>query len=292
MLRPFNPAFLSLAVFSSYAQEYYITFPTYYAHNLLFGTLRTDIGDTAHFICTKTGLRADIDFCQLGVLSPAERLFSVEGVVRRMPEGHAVAAIKKAGLFTRASAPEGEPLAAVTGHFTKALFWTPTGGAQELLLDIAHAPVAAKRVLPLSLQGPWESRRLWRFAAAELSERPKVDWAAVDAEKLQLEEEQRLLPCHAAKHGAAGYEEWPTKKFHLVKIVDLVNGGEREVYLYDDFRRGSSAEAPPECNLFQLSRELPDARGGLRGAGAKPEYVTLLHSVKLSKRRTADLEKF
>ena len=250
------------------AQEYYITFPTYYAHNLLIGTLRTDIGDTAHIICSKTGLRADIDFLQMGVLSPAERLFGVEGLVRRMPEGHAAAALKKAGWFTRGSTPEGEPVAAVSGHFTKSLFWTPTGGAQQLLLDIAKAPVAPKYVLPQELQGPWESRRLWRFAAADLLVRPKVDWASVDHEKAQLEEEQRLVPCHAAKPGAAGFEEWPTKKFHLVKVPDLVAGGEREVYLYDGFDRKKRADDAAESNLLALSRSLPDPRGGLKGAGA------------------------
>lgn len=250
------------------AQEYYITFPTYYAHNLLIGTLRTDIGDTAHIVCLKTGLRADIDFLQLGVMSPADRLFAVEGVVRRMPEGHAAAALKKAGWFSRGSTPEGEPVATVTGHFTKALFWTPTGGAQELLLDIARAPVAPKYVLPPALQGPWESRRLWHAASAALLARPKVDWAAVDLEKAQLEEEQRLVPCHIAKQGAPGHEEWPTKKFHLVKVADLIAGGEREIYLYDDFDRKPRAADAAESNLLQLSRTLPDPRGGLHGAGA------------------------
>jgi hypothetical protein len=204
----------------------------------------------------------------MGVLSPAERLFGVEGLVRRMPEGHAAAALKKAGWFTRGSTPEGEPVAAVSGHFTKSLFWTPTGGAQQLLLDIAKAPVAPKYVLPQELQGPWESRRLWRFAAADLLVRPKVDWASVDHEKAQLEEEQRLVPCHAAKHGAAGFEEWPTKKFHLVKIPDLIAGGEREVYLYDGFDRKKRADDAAESNLLALSRSLPDPRGGLKGAGA------------------------
>ena len=259
----------------------------------------------------------------MGVLSPAERLFGVEGVVRRMPEGHAAAALKKAGWFTRGSTPEGEPVAAVSGHFTKSLFWTPAGGAQQLLLDIAKAPVAPKYVLPQELQGPWESRRLWRFAAADLLVRPKVDWASVDHEKAQLEEEQRLVPCHAAKPGAAGFEEWPTKKFHLVKVPDLVAGGEREVYLYDGFDRKKRADDAAESNLLALSRSLPDPRGGLKGAGAsrrarararavcrrprhmptcpaarlpaagaKPAYVAALRSIGLSKRRQADLEKF
>jgi hypothetical protein len=87
---------------------------------------------------------------------------------------------------------------------------------RQLFLDIAETPVAPKMVLPISAQGPWESRRLWRHAATELSKRPKVDWDAVDREKGHLEEEQRLLPCHA-KVGSADYKDWKTKKFHLKK---------------------------------------------------------------------------
>ena len=42
-------------------EHYQITFPTYFAHNLLLGTLRADIGDAVHVICAESGLRADID---------------------------------------------------------------------------------------------------------------------------------------------------------------------------------------------------------------------------------------
>jgi len=49
-------------------EKYQITFPTYLAHNLLIGKLRSDIGDVSHIICTDTGLRADIEFQQMCVL--------------------------------------------------------------------------------------------------------------------------------------------------------------------------------------------------------------------------------
>ena len=224
----------------------------------------------------------------MGVLSPAERLFGVEGLVRRMPEGHAAAALKKAGWFTRGSTPEGEPVAAVSGHFTKSLFWTPTGGAQQLLLDIAKAPVAPKYVLPQELQGPWESRRLWRFAAADLLVRPKVDWASVDHEKAQLEEEQRLVPCHVGKPGSPAHEDWATKRFHPRTVEDLVHGGERELYLYDGFDRAPRAAGAEESNLLHLSRTLPDPRGGLGGAGECAERSGR-HGAALRRRRAPSL---
>jgi len=36
--------------------------PTYYAHGLLFGTLRTEIGDKTAILCEKSGYRADFNF--------------------------------------------------------------------------------------------------------------------------------------------------------------------------------------------------------------------------------------
>lgn len=78
-------------------------------------------------------------------------------------------------------------------------------------------------MLPLGLQGPWESRRLWAHAADELNARPTVDWAAVDREKTHLEEEQRVLACHA-KERSPEYEAWTTKKFHKKAVVDPIKG--------------------------------------------------------------------
>lgn len=182
-------------------EEYYITFPTYYAHNLLIGTLRMELGDTAHIVCRKTGLRADIEFRQLTMFGSADRLNSIEGHIYRL------AADGKS---------KAEDLFHLTGHHDRAMFITPRGGKQAPFLDVTELAVAPKRVLPLHAQGPWESRRLWAHAADELRKRPAVAWDTVDREKGQLEEEQRLLPCHA-KHGSPEYKDWPTKKFHQHK---------------------------------------------------------------------------
>ncbi len=42
--------------------QYFLTFPSVYAHSLLIGTLRMEMGDTAHIVCPKTGYSAEIDF--------------------------------------------------------------------------------------------------------------------------------------------------------------------------------------------------------------------------------------
>lgn len=248
-------------------QMYYITFPTYYAHNLLIGTLRMDIGDATHIICEKSNLRADVTFNQMGTFSGADRLHSVEGVIKTIPEGAGTAS-KKGGWFSKGGAPAGEELGTITGHYDKSLFFTPPGGATSLMMDLTTAPVAPKYVLPLHLQGPWESRRLWQFATSELVKRPIVDWAAVDREKAQLEEEQRMIPCHAAKPGAAGYADWVTKKFHQKPMPDLHAGGDKPLFVFDDMSTEKFKAGEPEKNLLHLSRTLGDPRGGLHGTGA------------------------
>ncbi len=42
--------------------QYYLTFPTYYCHNLLLGTMRMEVGDHADIVCAKTGFTAHVDF--------------------------------------------------------------------------------------------------------------------------------------------------------------------------------------------------------------------------------------
>jgi hypothetical protein len=180
-------------------EEYHITLPTYYAHNLIIGTARMEIGDSVSIVCRKTGLRCDLDFKQRSMWSDAN-LNAVEGACYRIQGG-------------ANGASRGEELFTVQGHWDKAITITPHKGKAQAFLDVASLKVAPKYVLPLSAQGPWESRRLWRYATEELNARPTVDWDAVDREKGQLEEEQRLLACHA-KVGSAEFKEWDTKKFH------------------------------------------------------------------------------
>ena len=186
-------------------EEYWLTFPTFYANNLLIGTLRMEIGGTAHVVCRATGLRAEVAFNQLGMFSSAAVLNSLDGKILEDPRLKAEGRVGEGG----------KVLATLKGHWDKAIKLSgegePAGGAAWL--DLASLPVAPKHVLPLAAQGPWESRRLWQYASEELAKRPAVDWTAVDKEKGQLEQEQRLVPCHAAKHGAPGHRAWEPKLF-------------------------------------------------------------------------------
>lgn len=180
-----------------------MTFPTYYAHNLLLGQLRMEVGDTAHIVCKKSGFRADIEFHQKTLFGKSDAMNSVTATVYQLQEDGRT---KAKDLFT------------ITGHWDKKLFMNVKGAKQELFLDVTALKVSPKMVLPISVQGPWESRRLWQFATKHLSTRPRVDWDAVEREKAQLEEEQRLVPCHF-KPGSKDFKEWKTKKFQKQQYV-------------------------------------------------------------------------
>ena len=54
-------------------RQYFLTFPSVYAHSLLIGTLRMEMGDAARIVCPKTGFSAEIDFHMkvTGATSPA-----------------------------------------------------------------------------------------------------------------------------------------------------------------------------------------------------------------------------
>lgn len=275
---------------------YYITFPTYYAHNLLMGQLRMEMGDTAHIVCVKTGLRTDIEFQQKPFFGGADKMNSIVGAIRRISGSCAENTVK---LHDKSFAVnhKGEEIYTLSGHWDKVLFIASKGGSPAPLLDITKTPVSPKFALPNNIQGPWESRRLWQYATDELKKRPKVEWSNVDREKAQLEEEQRLVPCHLYKEGQDGYEEWPAKAFYKSKIVCPLTGEHKELYIFKDLASSSSGSFLPknkteEPNLLDLSRSLPDSRGGLKGIGAKKEFVDAMKSVNLSTKRPESWEKF
>ena len=286
-----SPAVLRL---TNLDEEYYITFPTFNCHNLLIGTMRLEVGDSARIVCKRTGLSATLDFHQLTMFSAADRLNSV-----------AVKLVRDGGKGGE------EVLVKLHGHWDKQIFETlPTGeeevragrgggrgahaGAHDpilppppfpaqLFLDIASLPVAAKHVLPVSEQGPWESRRLWQHTTAALGTRPAVDWMAVEREKGQLEEEQRLLACHA-RAGSAEFRAWPTKCFATRAVRDETTGATRELFAFT----GAPAAGAPPLDVLALSRDLPDERGGRGGAGAVADVVAATRGVKLSAARAKD----
>jgi hypothetical protein len=65
-------------------------------------------------------------------------------------------------------------------------------------------------------------------------------------------------------------------------MMDPVTGKERNMHV---FTGGDGV------NILELSRSLPDVRGGLNGAGAVSEVVAATRSIKLSQKRVEAWEK-
>lgn len=92
--------------------------------------------------------------------------------------------------------------------------------------------------------------------------------------------------------GHAGWEAWPTKLFHEKNVWDPLKAEMRSIFVYDQLNTAPYKEGEKESNLLQLSRSLPDLRGGLGGAGARADHVEALRSVTLSSKREGTREKF
>lgn len=214
-------------------EVYRLTFPTFYAHGLLFGTLRMEVGDKTQIICEASGFQADFEFKQKPMFGGSYHI--VTGTISNTSTGQVLYEIN--GKWNEDFTIKDKR----TKKTTK-------------FLDTRTLPVEPKYCLPEELQGPWESRRLWTGVTAELHRRPTVDWAAVDAEKSKLEEAQRLLECHQGGPARA------TKKFHLRKVYNPITKEQEEMYVFDHMNVEPLKEDERQCNLIWLSRTLADAR--------------------------------
>jgi hypothetical protein len=102
---------------SNLGEEYWITFPTFYAHNLLLGKLRMEVGDAARIVCSKTGLSATLNFNQIGMFTSADVLHSVSGTITR---------------FNQATRKNGDVLYKIRGNWDKQLYATAEGGEEKV----------------------------------------------------------------------------------------------------------------------------------------------------------------
>lgn len=232
--------------------QYHITFPTFNAHNLLMGTLRTEIGGECCIVCAETNCRANFTFHQKPFWGGEDK---INYVTVDVLHGSSVEA-------------------KLSGYWNGKLhLQRPASAAKEETLDVATCKIAPKLVLPLSKQGPWESRRLWAHTTALLNHRPDVDWAAVDAEKGRLEEDQRLLACH--KDGDE-FEAWPTKLFEERDYKNPVTGKTEQVWTFKHFNAAPYEEGETPVNLLKLSHDtaVEDSRNSdpAQSAGAAGEY--------------------
>ena len=232
-------------------EEYYLTFPTFHAHNLLMGKLRTEVGGEAKIVCRKTGLEAAFTFHQKTFWGGDKWLNAVDIDIKKGKE----------------------KVATISGHWDDKLY-IKRGKEQESFLDIPNEPMQPKYVLPEEEQGPWESRRLWSRTTELLNTRPDVDWEAVDREKGRLEDDQRKLKCHQ-KDGKAS--DWSTKLFHSEEVTNPITGKTEQMYIFNHLKSELSSKEET-VNVLKLSREVamndprnedPEQSAGLAGQASE-----------------------
>lgn len=218
-------------------EKYHLTMPDFMAHGLLVGTLRMEVSGSVKVVCPTTGYSAVIDF------KPKPMVGGDYNVVA-----------------TKIIDPTGKKVADITGKWDKSfdiIDRRVKKAKPTLFLDTRTEPIMPKHVLPLSEQGPWESRRLWSEVTQKLDERPEVDWMAVDRMKGKLEDAQRLLACHQE-----GGEPWMPKLFHEVPLHNPLTGEDEMVYRMDYRATKPYADGDVENNLIALSRLAADERTG------------------------------
>jgi len=217
---------------------YHVTFPNYFAHNLLMGTIRTEVGGESVVVCEKSGLRADLEWHQKPMMWGADEIARVT--------------VKVSESSTK------KVLYEIDGHWDSTFTITDkaTGKSSEFL-DVSKLKVAPKWVVPIPLQNPWESRRLWGPVTEALMERPDVDWNEVTRRKLKLEDEQRELACHQK---GDKFKEWPTKFFDKITVRDPDTGKDVETWRFRYERGDKYEKGESELNLVALSRRTLDSR--------------------------------
>nr|XP_023660692.1 oxysterol-binding protein-related protein 5-like isoform X1 [Paramormyrops kingsleyae]XP_023660698.1 oxysterol-binding protein-related protein 5-like isoform X1 [Paramormyrops kingsleyae] len=150
-------------------EEYVITMPYAHCKGILYGTMTMELGGKVTIDCKKTNYVVDLEFKLKPLLSSS----TVNQISGKILIGEDV-------------------LATVDGHWDREVFLREKKtGHQEVLwnpsLEVRHQRLQRK-VVPLDLQGEFESQRLWQHVTSAIVNQ---DQELATQEKFVLEEAQR-----------------------------------------------------------------------------------------------------
>jgi Oxysterol-binding protein. len=194
-------------------EVYIMNQPNVYCRGILFGKLKTELGDHMYVKCSKTGLEADIDFKTKGFISGTYD--AIEGVIKD----------------SRTS----KDLFSISGKWNEVMEIKDLAtGTKKVLFDTKDAVLKIPKVRPLEEQDAYESRKLWKATIEGLRKR---DHAIATEEKYKVENEQRIL---AKKRIEDGVEFHP-------KLFRPINENEKdledlEYVIYKSFELLEDAE--------------------------------------------------
>ena len=150
-----------------HGEEYHITFPNGYGRSILTRPW-VELGGKCHINCPQTGFNAEIEFLCKPFYGGSRH--TLTGTISHVAQN--------------------KPFCKLSGEWNNVMHAEFDGGPKEVFVDIHSIPIIKKQCLPISQQGEWESRRLWRHVTKALAEND-VDVAS--NEKFKIEEHQRDL---------------------------------------------------------------------------------------------------
>ncbi|CCK68339.1 oxysterol-binding protein OSH6 KNAG_0A06850 [Huiozyma naganishii CBS 8797] len=189
-------------------EKYTLTQPNMYARGILFGKMRFELGD--HMIIKSSHYEADIDFKTKGFISGTYD--AIHGTVKD---------------------DKGNECYDITGKWNDVMYYKDLrskSAKKEVLFDTHNDHPLRPKVRPLSEQGQYESRKLWKKVTDALAVR---DHKVATDEKFQIEDSQRQLAKKRVEDGV----EWYPKLFRKVGP-----GHDLDYYIYKHVPTGNNYE--------------------------------------------------
>nr|ADY62697.1 OBPa [Candida orthopsilosis] len=148
-------------------EEYVMNQPNVYCRGILFGKMRTELGDHMTVRCEATGFEADIEFKTKGFISGTYD--AIDGVIR--------------------SIGTSDELFHISGKWNDVIdIKNLKTGSKEIYVDTHKTKQVKPKVRPLEEQHEFESRRLWKPTIDALARR---DHETATEEKFKVENDQR-----------------------------------------------------------------------------------------------------
>uniref|UniRef100_A0A915KGJ6 Oxysterol-binding protein n=1 Tax=Romanomermis culicivorax TaxID=13658 RepID=A0A915KGJ6_ROMCU len=130
-------------------EQYILTFPSGYGRSIL-GTPWIELGGKCSIKCEKSGYLANIEFLTKPFYGG--RAHNIKGEIYR-PNAKT-------------------PFATIKGQWNGQMFIKMCNNSEDkIFLDVHQIPVVKKLVAPISQQGDFESRKLWRHVTAALKQK-------------------------------------------------------------------------------------------------------------------------
>ncbi|KAI5967959.1 OSH6 [Candida margitis] len=209
-------------------EQYVLNQPNVYVRGILFGKMKTELGDHMIVKCEALGLEADIEFKTKGFISGTYD--AIEGFIREIDTS--------------------KELFQLTGKWNDIIDIKDLSTGKKSVLVDTHKTVQVKpKVRPLEEQSEYESRKLWKPTIDALAQR---DHTTATEEKFKVENEQR----EKAKKRLEDDVEFHPRYF---RPVDAQDHSSRDLGLI--FNKHISLDESPE----ELTKDVLDAAPFLPG---------------------------